>query len=168
MSFLKRAFELHLRIAGAYNPDEDYSGKYMTAFYFEDTHGIPYCHCTHKYFGKQDPQAVHGIIETIENYFSGIPDLKKDRVWEFDNFDLFGPEKDCPVMERLTKDDMFPDLKDQLEAFQKDKFPEYRPHVTLGEKVADLTVDRLRPLKMKPIEYALVTGDQKVKVWKLV
>ena len=63
---------------------------------------------------------------------------------------------------------MFPDLKEQLEKFRKDSFPTYRPHVTLGDKVENLTIDRLRPLKMKPIEYALVTGDQKVKVWSLV
>ena len=52
MSFWKQAWELQLKIAGAYNPDEDYTGKYMTAFYFEDSHGIPHCHCTHKYFGE--------------------------------------------------------------------------------------------------------------------
>jgi 2'-5' RNA ligase len=168
MSFWKHAWELQLRIAGAYNPDEDYTGQYMTAFYFEDDHGIPYCHCTHKYFGELDADTVPKVIEAVDQYFSGVPDLKKDRTWVFDTFVLFGPEKDTPVMERMTKDDMFPDLKEQLEVFRTDNFPTYRPHVTLGEKVQDLSVDSLRPLKMKPVSYALVTGDQKVKVWNLV
>lgn len=168
MSFWKQVRELHLRIAGAYNPDEDYTGQYMTAFYFEDDHGIPYCHCTHKYLGELDDDTVQKVIGTVDQYFKGIPDLKKDRDWVFTDFVLFGPEQDTPVMERMTKDDMFPDLKEQLEVYRKDTFPAYRPHVTLGEKVQDLNVDSLRPLKMKPTEYALVTGDTKLKVWKLV
>lgn len=166
MSFLKQAFALHQRIAGVYDPNEDYSGKYMTAFYFEDSRGIPYCHCTHYYLGEQDQQAVHDIIDLIDEYFAQNPP-QIDSPWSFDNFDLFGPEKDCPVMERTSKDDMLLDLRDQLAPYRKDKFPVYRPHVTLGDTVGDLTIDRLRPMTMKPIELALVSGNQKVKSWKL-
>jgi 2'-5' RNA ligase len=162
----KKAFEFQTRLAGAYNPDEDYSGKYMTAFYFKDDQGIPHCHVTHKYLDKQSDEDVEEIIEIIDSYFKDKKP-KVDKYWYFDKFSLFGKEKDCPVMERRENDDMMLDLKKDLGKFKEESFPTYKPHLTLGDKMDDLDLDMITPYEMEPVEYALVTGDKKVKVWKL-
>lgn len=162
----KNAFIHYTKIAGAYDPNEDYAGKYMTAFYFKDDQGIPHCHCTHKYLEKQSDEKIEDIIKIINDYFKEKkPEV--DKYWYFDKLSLFGKEKDCPVMERRVQDDMMVDLLKQLDAFRKNDFPTYKPHLTLGDKVKDLTIDKIHTYKMEPIEYALVTGDKKVKTWKL-
>jgi len=162
----KKAFEFQSRCAGAYNPDEDYTGKYMTAFYFKDDHGIEHCHCTHKYLDKQDDESVDEIIEMIDNYFKD-KEPKVDKSWHFDKFSLFGKEKDCPVMEREDHHDMMLDLKDALAPFKEETFPTYKPHITLGDKFEDLDSSMITPYEMEPVEYALVSGDKKIKTWKL-
>lgn len=162
----QKAFEFHSRRAGAYDPDEDYTGSYMTAFYFKDDQGIPHCHCTHKYFDKQDDDDVEEIIKIIDSYFKENKP-KVDKYWIFDKFSLFGKEKDCPVMEREDHHDMMMDLKKELEPFKEESFPTYKPHLTLGDKFEDLESDKITPYEMEPIEYALVSGNKKIKTWKL-
>lgn len=162
----KKAFEFQTRLAGAYDPDESYEGKYMTAFYFKDDQGIEHCHCTHKYLDKQSDKDVEEIIEIIDSYFKDEKP-KVDKYWYFDKFSLFGKEKDCPVMERVDTDDMMLDLKKKLAPYKEESFPTYKPHLTLGDKMDDLDLDKITAYEMEPIEYALVTGDKKVKVWKL-
>ena len=162
----KTAFTFYLRSAGAYDHNESYEGKYMLAFYFKDDQGIPHCHATHKYLDKQSDEDVEEIIGIVDKYFKEKKP-KVDKYWYFDKFSLFGKEKDCPVMERKDQDDMMIDLKGDLEQFRKDNFPEYKPHLTLGDKFEDLDLEMIHSYEMEPIEYALVTGDKKVKVWKL-
>ena len=162
----KKAFELQLRSAGAYDPDEDFTGKYMLAFYFKDDQGIPHCHCTHKYLDKQSDEDVEEIIKIVDDYFKkNKPEV--DSPWYFDKFSLFGKEKDCPVMERTDTEDMMLDLKGSLNKFKEETFPTYKPHLTLGDKMDDLDVDMITPYEMKPVEYALVSGNKKIKSWKL-
>lgn len=159
-------FEFQSRIAGAYNPEEDYTGIYMLAFYFKDNQGIPHCHCTHKYLEKQSDENVDEIIKLIDKYFEE-KNPKVEDVWIFDKFSLFGKEKDCPVMERRKTDDMFLDLKEKLNEYRKEDFPTYKPHLTLGDKLQDISLEKIKKYEMEPVEYALVSGDKKIKVWKL-
>jgi len=158
---------INWKLAGAYDPNEDYSGKYMTAFYFEDDKGIPYCHCTHKYLGEMDPKKLPEIIKIIDEYMQDVP--KKERTWVFDKYEVFGEEKDTPVMRRKETKDMLLGLKEDLDKIIEDKWKTYKPHITLGQKIEDLSEEKKKtPLVMKPTCLALVEGDKKLKEWSLV
>ena len=161
---VKEISDLELKFAGKYDPiNKDYKGKYMTCFYFTTDFGIPHCHCTHKYFDTQDDEAVQKIIQTIDQYFKDNPDaLTAPRKWVFDKFEMFGPEKDTPVLRRMGETtDMFPDLKQKLDAFRDEEYPVYKPHITLEQEGCPTAIVAV------PVMYALVTGNRVIKSYKL-
>jgi len=158
-SLLKRIADLEKR-AGAYDPNADYSGKYMLAFYFDDDHNLPHCHCTHHYLEKLDPTQVQDVIKVVDNYFEENPwALKQKDFWIFDSPQMFVEEHDTPVLEATPTKNMLLDLKEQLQDFKRDQFPVYRPHITLPEQ------GFLRFFIATPIKYALVSGDVPEHEW---
>ena len=150
------------KIAGRFDPNKDYGGTYLTAFYFEDDFGIEHCHCTHKYFGEQPEEVVPLIIQTIDEHFNEYPEqFSQPRLWVFDDFQWFGSEKDTPVLVRSVNDDMLLELRQKLNGFAEDRFPDYKPHITLMD-------DQEMPhLIARPVAYCLMTGDTMLKQWKI-
>ena len=104
--------------AGSYNPNKDYSGKYMVAFYFKDDKGIPNCHCTHKYIGEMKEKNIPKFTKIIDKFFLNVP--LKNRTWVFDDFQLLGEQEDTPVMVSKITTDKLPNLKGLLDMLVQD------------------------------------------------
>lgn len=147
---------------GAFDPNADYSGKYHFAFKFAEEFGIPFCHCTHKYLGRVTQEILHKATYLVDQYFvENAKDLAQPRLWRFDRFALFGPEKDTPVLERRTTEGMLLELKGQMDAMVPDKWPTYKPHITIPREYEFLK------LNMKPVAYALSEGKNELRRWPM-
>lgn len=150
--------------------NSEYDGHAMTAFYFKDEYGIPKCHCTHKYLGELgqdfDANKLGEVADVIDEYWSRVN--KEPRVWHFNKYELFGPEKDVPVLRCMDISDKLLDLKKLLDQFRDEDYPEYKPHVTLKLDKDHINPRLLRPLKMQPIFYGLVFGDEILKRWPMI
>lgn len=118
-------------------------------FLFEGVDHPDILHVTHQYFGKTFNDAK-AIIEILEKYFKENP--FKSFTVNFDNEDFFGADQDIRVL-RPSKEDKIKfllDLKSQLDDLYKDKFPDYKPHVTVSANVEKCHIPITR--------YALVKG----------
>lgn len=137
-------------------------GKYYTAFHLEDDFGIPDCHVTHKYLGEQSDENLARIMPILNSYMiDHARELSEPRTWVFDQFEMFGPEHDIPVVAAEPKNNMLLDLRDQLSEFRKDDFPSYRPHITLPD------ASNVKALVAKPVRFALISGDTIIKEWPI-
>lgn len=146
---------------GAYDPTKDYSGTYMLAFYFAETFGIPYCHCTHKYLGAVPQETLCQVMSQVDQYFSARKrELAHHQLWWFDRFTHLGPDE-VPVLERRNLGGMLLDLKRELDGIVPEKWPSYRPHVTIPKEFEFMR------LPMKPVAYKLVEGDKVIREWAM-
>lgn len=153
-----------------YDPTNlDFDGHIMFAFYFSDDHGIPKCHCTHKYLGVYNDsvfdEQIKKMCDIVDDFFNKIP--KRKRVWNFDKYELFGKEKDVPVMMSTNNKNKFLNLKKQLDMIIPDEFELYKPHITLKKSVDDISDRDKMPLRMEPIAYSLAMGDETIKQWNM-
>lgn len=153
-----------------YDPNKKFDNHVMTAFYFDDDYGIPKCHCTHKYFGKYGEDfgsdMIKDIVKVVDGYWGKVN--RKPRVWDFDQFELFGQEKDTPVMKSVHNKNKLLKLRAMLDALKADDWPDYKPHISIKMKPDNLNPRLLKPLVMKPIHYGLVRGDEIIKKWSMV
>lgn len=154
-----------------YHPHQtDFTGSVYTYFDFKDDYGIPSCHCTHKYFGyipeEMNDEKINKVIEIIDEYFKELK--KKERLWYFNQFDLFGPDKDVPVMRSRRNDNKFLGLKGLLDKIKTDNYPEYKPHITLKKTPDELSPEDKKFIVMEPIAYKLDIGDFNIKTWGMV
>lgn len=151
------------RLAGRFDPEKkDYTGKYLTSFYLEDDFGIPHCHVTHKYLGEQTPEDLERITRLLNTYMiDHARELSEPRAWVFDQFEMFGPNQDTPVLAAEPASNMLLDLRKQLGEFREDDFPSYRPHITLPD------ASNVKALVAKPVKIALVSNDTILKEWPI-
>lgn len=147
---------------GAFDPNKDYSGTFVYVFSFQESFGIPFCHCTHKYLGEIPPELLTVTNALVDAHFlNRWRDLQSKKLWWFDKFEMFGPEHDVPVLERRNSGDMMLDLKQQLDEVVPEKWDGYRPHITVPLSYASLK------LPMKPHAYQLREGAKVVREWSL-
>jgi len=135
-----------LAAKGDHIPD---SPTWWTCFYYEGAAPTDQ-HCTHKYFGDLEDQAVDEIKELLEQYFEKKP-FKPFQI-TFNKEDLFGPKKDVRVLTptEYNKEQVMLDLRSKLDKFKEDNFPDYKPHVTTDKEILE------KPFKC----YALMHGDK--------
>lgn len=146
---------------GAFDPHKDYTGTYMLAFYFKNNYGIPFCHCTHKYLGQISREKLEEVTNLVDWYFDERKrELKMEQCWWFDSFTHMGPDA-VPVLERRNLSGMLLDLKDQLDRMVPEKWPSYRPHLSVPEGFG------FPRLPMEPVSYKLVEGDRVIKEWAM-
>jgi hypothetical protein len=105
---------------------------YCTMFLFEGCSKPDIMHVTHKYFGKafKDEKA---IVEVLEKYFKENPFKEFSDL--FDKEEMFGVNNDVRVLRPASNKKFLPDFKDELDKITPDKFPEYKPHVTVSANV---------------------------------
>jgi hypothetical protein len=102
-------------------------------FLFDGVNHPDILHVTHHYFRTiKDPKV---IIKVLEKYFKTHP--LHDFTPSFKNEDFFGDDKDVRVLRppNQQKRMFLLDLKDQLDKLEKDKFREYKPHVSVSSNV---------------------------------
>lgn len=148
---------------GAFDPNKDYSGKYFFMFAFADDQGIPACHCTHKYLGAVSDAVLARAQKTVQRYFEANQnEFKKKQSWLFDVATMLGAADDLvPVMERDSYGGMMLKLKNELDEIVPDKFPHYRPHITVPKEHGK------RALNMVPVAYELRSGDNVIQSWPM-
>jgi len=130
---------------GKHVPDHP---TWWTCFYYSG-HTPPDLHCTHKYFGDLEDEAVDKIKELLKQYFSKKP-FKAFQV-TFNQEKMFGPENDTRVLipTKYNKENFMLDLKNKLDIYKDDKHGSYKPHVTTDKPLIEM------PFK----GYALLFGD---------
>lgn len=102
---------------------------FWTTFTFEGT-APQDLHCTHKFFGTLDDNNAREMMETIEDYFKNN-EFKKFYI-VFDQEEFFGDNNETRVLTPSDKslDNFHLNLRNNLEKFKKDNYPNYKPHVT--------------------------------------
>lgn len=127
--------------------------KYYTAFvmYAQEslTQKTVQIHCTHKYLGAQDDNAMSAVARMIDKFFSAqkrVFPLAKftDRVeWPKassktvieTSAGIHAPPAEIAMVSVLTTktptEEFFPDLKLELDQFRPDDYLVYQPHVTI-------------------------------------
>lgn len=128
-------------------------------------------HVTHKYFKPFDDKEK--VIEILEEYFDQHPfeDIRE----VFDKEEFFGEEGDIRVLRPASSEKFLIDLKNKLDELEEDKWPEYKPHVTVNANTdvvdipivnyvlvqADKILWSLRPLDLEKSEEILQKGAMK-------
>jgi GNAT superfamily N-acetyltransferase len=120
-------------------------------FMFEGVDHPDVLHVTHKYFSdslsNSDKEQVLGILK---DYFKKNPFEPIKTV--FDKIEYFGEDKDIKVLRPKNSKLFLNDLKDKLDGIVVDKFPEYKPHVTVN--------DNMNKVDIPIIDYILIdSGD---------
>jgi hypothetical protein len=120
-----------------------------TAFFGRDiahvrsnTSDAPVFHVTHKYLGEQTDIVESQITSLIVDYFSNNPEDKIVPRMEFSKIDYFGENYSrvlCMTNHQFKKY-LFMDLRKQLDAFRKDDFPDWRPHITTDSDTSKIFV----------------------------
>jgi hypothetical protein len=119
-------------------------------FLFEGVKHPDILHTTHHYFKTiKDPQ---DIIDVLEKYFKTHPFHSFKPT--FKDVELFGENKDVRVLRPADqqKKMFLLDLKEQLDELEKDKYREYKPHVSVSSNVDEVNF----PI----VNYALVQGGK--------
>lgn len=146
---------------GAFDPTADYTGKFCLMFRFGWITSIPDAHCTHKYFKNPTETQLQQILDAVDAYFKkNRVEIEKPKVWMFDKPSLLGEDK-TPVLERASTEGMLLDLKEQLDEIIPDKFPTYRPHITIPAQ------DTAKSLTLIPWYYELSTGQTVIRSWTM-
>jgi len=100
---------------------------YWTCFGFENIQ--PHIqHCTHKFLGFQHKDSLKDISDLLDTYFALNP-IAPFRA-TFNKEDFFGFYKNLRVLRPADESPFLFPLKQQLDAFRKDDFPVYQPHLT--------------------------------------
>lgn len=149
------------------------SESLYTAFYFREKSGvppIPNLHCTHKYLGKHTATLEREVAKIADLFFKWRPpEIKDGYSWCFDKLAIFGEAEKALVLIGHLKDPCEM-LRETLGEFRKDDFPEYNMHVTLAYDLATVAPMKTPidvPLWLEPMEYRLMRGREKLRVWKL-
>jgi hypothetical protein len=126
---------------------------YYSGFLFDGISDPEELHVTHKYFGELKDEDAVRVLQIIDDYFK---EPRKFPRCVFDQREMFGPDKDVPVLtpKEFDPDDFFPDLKKQLDEFRKDDF-DYHPHTTTKLEIVDLPFSG----------YFLCYDSEVVQVW---
>lgn len=128
------------------------SPTYWTCFSYEvfPPHEL---HCTHKFLGEQSEENAKKILAILDSYFSknSFVSFKP----HFNTSVFFGKNKDVKVLklDKFDKDLFLPELRKMLNAFRKDDYAEYSPHVTTLKDSINL------PFK----NYCFMFGDKIIK-----
>ncbi len=118
-------------------------------FIFDGVNHPDVLHCTHKYFGK-DFKDTDKVLEILKLWFKENPfKIIKE---SFDKEEFFGEKNDIRVLRPESNKKFLPELKDKLEELTPDKWPEYKPHVTVSANVDKIDI----PI----VDYALVKGGK--------
>jgi hypothetical protein len=131
------------------------SETYWTCFAYDGVHPDE-LHCTHKYFKDQTPETMEQIRKIIDEHFKAKP--FEPFTTRFDQVNMFGENKDVRVL-RPAVDDLslyHLDLKEKLDEFREDRFPDYCPHVTTDLDVVEMPFAR----------YCLLQGSNVLAEWK--
>jgi len=150
---IKKIAKKILSEKGKHVPDHP---TYWTCFYYEgDTPSD--LHCTHKFLGDLEDDAVDEIKELLIQYFKKKP-FKPFQI-TFNTEKLFGTDKDVRVLTptEYNKENLLLDLRSKLDKYREDNYSSYKPHVTTKDKVI---IDK--PFK----GFALMFGDNKVLDFK--
>ncbi len=134
-----------------------------TAFGFK---GFPIAdlHCTHKYLGGMTYNEMSLVRKTLDLYFSHDQTRSKSFRIDFEVEAIFGPPTVRVLLpkpgSKLVIQNVFGDLRIRLDRWRKDDFPEYRPHVSVGDfdTVVREPIDR----------YVLVYGDAAIAVYDFI
>lgn len=126
-------------------------GSLCTMFAFEGVDDPNLLHCTHKYFGEGTAKKAE-VIRELERHFSEKP-FKPFKV-PFDQIDHLG-DGTYRVAKPQTTEPFLLDLKEKLDDLEKDSWPEYVPHVTVGRNTDSID---------KPIRDYILMEDHK-EVW---
>ena len=105
-----------------------------TMFMFEGCDIPDVLHCTHHYMGKGlTDKDIEKIKDILIEYFKEKPFKTISKV--FDKEEFFGENKDVRVLRPESKTGLLLDLRDQLNQLYPDKWPEYKPHVSVSQNV---------------------------------
>ena len=136
--------------------------KFYTAFvmYCQDsiTHETLQLHCTHKYLGVQNDNAMAAVGRIISKHLK-----EDDTVWPLAVFNeraMFGagPDGIVSVLKSFIKSDaFFPHLREELEQFRPDDYLEYIPHITL---------DKYPSINGQFQCYAIMHGERIIMYWR--
>lgn len=138
---------------------KDFSNEtYWTCFAFDGIHPDD-LHCTHKFFGEQTDEAAQRIKTTLDNWFAEHP--YEPFKLPFTEEDWFGADKNVRVLKPVAKPRSFGtvflmDLRKALDAYAKDNYPSYQPHVS--------TPDR-EEVSMPFTRYCFCQGDNIIAEW---
>ena len=94
-------------------------------------------HCTIKYFDKNFKEDDK-VLEIIKAYFKKHPFEKINKV--FDQLDHFGESEDVRVLRPKNKSGLHADLKDELDELYPDKFPIWKPHISVSSNVDKIDI----------------------------
>ncbi|MDB4330334.1 hypothetical protein N9948_01290 [bacterium] len=102
---------------------------FWTTFSFKGTDPKD-LHCTHKFLGEQNDPSVKKILITLDNYFSKNPFKSFKTVFGKEEF--FGENAEVRVLTpfEYNEKNFLLDLKNKLNKFMPDDYPDYKPHVT--------------------------------------
>ncbi|MGL4401632.1 MAG: SprT-like domain-containing protein, partial [Luteolibacter sp.] len=105
-------------------------------------------HVTHKYFETDEKK--NAILETLQDFFLRAP-FKPFSV-KFDKVEMFGKDKDVRVLRPDSNGEFYIGLKEKLDALVPDKWPEYKPHISVSANVDSIDAELDR--------YVLVQGGK--------
>lgn len=146
--------------------------KYYTAF-------VMYCqdsisgetlqlHCTHKYLGEQDDNAMSAAYNMINKHFEKETQwplaVFNERVWFFDHklYRVQPVEKGkvlavSVLRSYIHKSAFFPHLREELDQFRADDYPEYTPHIT---------IENYPSISGQFQCYAIMSGEEILTYWR--
>lgn len=126
-------------------------------FKFEGVDDANLLHCSHRYFPSDSGVTRDQVLKVISKYFSQNPfrqiSLPFTKLTE-----EFGSDGTYRVVEPESNLPLLLDLKALLDEIMPDKWPVYRPHVTVGRNTDEL----LKPI----VDYVLM--DDHVEVYSAV
>ena len=110
-----------------------------TCFAVKDTPADSF-HCTHKYLGEQNELNEYHIQEIIEKFFFG--EFRFVLPMKFGNVDYFGERysRAYVLSDFGYKDQLFLDLRFKLDAFRKDNFEHWVPHITTNASLSSTSI----------------------------
>jgi len=114
-------------------------------------------HCTHKFFGEMEDSSVKSILSTLDKYFSKNPFKTFKTVFNKEEF--FGQDKNIRVITPvfINKSNFLVDLRDKLQKYKPDDYPEYLPHVT---------TETINKLDLPIVGYAFLFGNTTLRLYE--